>query len=318
MHNRWADRGRFLALGITAAALSACATTAPTTSQTDCYPYIFLDSRYAIQGTSPVSGTPADGNCYYFTYQNGRITRVDHRRGGSLSPAPTSGVATIRVEQVDGAEKRVFLDATGNPVSDHNGLSGIMLRYDGKGNPVEWRNLGPGDRLKEAADSGLAMFRWKYDAHGQPIEVQHFGANGQLKADRRLGVAGVRWEYDGDGNTIAESYFGPDGRPTVDWLRGVAAVRWQYGSNGKTVEERYLGPDGQLREDRNRGVAIVRWQYDDNRNTLEERYLGTDQRLRADRRQGVAIIRWQYDGQGREIDTRMFDLNGSPVSRPRR
>jgi YD repeat-containing protein len=98
----------------------------------------------------------------------------------------------------------------------------------------------------------------------------------------------------------------------------VAAVRWQYGSNGKTVEESYLGPDGQLREDRNRGVAIVRWQYDANRNTLEERYLGTDQRLKADRRQGVAIIRWQYDGQGREIDTLMFDRNGSPISRPSR
>lgn len=305
------------ALGLGAALHAGCATTA--TTQTDCYPYIFLDTRYAIQGTSRDAGAAAsDGNCYHFAYRNGRITRVDYRRGGALAPDPTSGVATINVEYLDGAEKRAFLDSAGKPVANHNGLHAIMLRYDGKGNPIEWRNLGPGDRLKEATDSGLAMFRWTYDTQGQVIESQHFGANGQPKADRRLGVAIVRWEYDRDGNTIAESYFGPDGRPAVDWLRGVAAVRWQYGSNGKTVEESYLGPDGQLREDRNRGVAIVRWQYDANRNTLEERYLGTDQRLKADRRQGVAIIRWQYDGQGREIDTLMFDRNGSPISRPSR
>jgi len=310
-------RGLLTALGL-AAVLPGCATTTATT-QTDCYPYIFLDSRYAIQGTSRAAGAAlSDGKCYHFAYQNGRLTRVDYRQGGALAPSPTSGVATINVQYVDGAEKRVFLDSAGKPATDHNGLSGVMLRYDAKGDPVEWRNLGPGDRLKESADSGLAMFRWKYDDKGQQIEAQHFGANGQLKNDRRLGVAIVRWEYDPDGNTIAESYFGPDGRPALDWLRGVATVRWQYGANGKTVEESYLGPDGQLREDRNRGVAIVRWQYDDNRNTLEERYLGTDQRLKADRRQGAAIIRWQYDGQGREVDTLMFDRNGSPVSPPRR
>jgi hypothetical protein len=317
VQRRHGYRGLLTALGLAAAVFPGCATTA--TTQADCYPYIFLDSRYAIQGTSRDSGaTLSNGNCYHFAYQNSRLVRVDYRRAGALTPDPTSGVATIHLEYLDGAEKRVFLDAAGKPVANHMGLSAVLLRYDSQGTPVEWRNLGPGDRLKEANDSGLAMFRWTYDAHGQAVEVQHFGANGQLKADRRLGVAIVRWEYDRDGNTIAESYFGPDGRPTVDWLRGVAAVRWRYGSNGKTVEESYLGQDGQLREDRNRGVAIVRWQYDDNRNTLEERYLGTDQRLKADRRQGVAIIRWQYDAQGREIDTLTFDRNELPVSRSRR
>lgn len=317
MQSRYGYRGPLAVIGMAAAVLAGCAT-APTT-QAECYPYIFLDSRYAIQGTSrEAAPTLSDGKCYHFAYQNGRIVRVDYRRGGALTPDPTSGVATIHVEYQEGAEKRVFLDTAGKAVANHNGVWAVVLRYDSRDNPVEWRNLGPGDRLKEATDSGLAMFRWKYDARGQAIEAQHFGANEQLKADRRLGVAIVRWEYDRDGNTVAESYFGPDGRPAVDWLRGVAAVRWQYGANGKTVEESYLGPDGRLKEDRNRGVAIVRWQYDANRNTLEERYLGTDQRLKADRRLGVAIIRWQYDGQGREIDTQMFDRNELPVSKPRR
>src|SRR5216683_1573220 len=271
--------GLVAALGLGMVVLAGCATTA--TTQSDCYPHIFLDSRYAIQGTSRESAaTLQDSSCYYFVYQGGRIVRVDHRRGGALTPDPTSGVATIRIEQPEGFEKRVFLDAGGRPTANHDGAYAVALRYDDKRNPVEWRNLGADDRLKEAKDSGLAMFRWRYDP---------------------------------DGNTVEESYSGADGRPTLDRLRGVATVRWQYGSNGKTVEESYLGSDGQLREDKNRGVAIVRWQYDANRNTVEERYLGTDQRLKTDRRLGVAIIRWQYDSYGREIGTLMLDPNEVPV-----
>lgn len=306
-------RGLLTALGLGAGTLSGCATAI---TQADCYPHIFLDYRYAIRGTSRESAsTLREGTCYHFVYQEGRIVRVDYRLGGTLSPDPTSGVATIRVEHSGGAERRVFLDASGRPVSNHNGVYAVALKYGNKDHPVEWRNLGADDQLKEAKDSGLAITRWQYNPQGQTTEEQHFGANEQLKADRRLGVAIIRWQYDPDGNTVEESYFGVDRRPTLDRLRGVASVRWQYGSNGKTVEESYLGPDGQLREDKNRGVAIVRWQYDANRNTLEERYLGTDQRLKADRRLGAAIIRWQYDRYGREIGTLMFDRNESPVSR---
>ncbi|HSE04108.1 MAG TPA: hypothetical protein VLK35_08160 [Methylomirabilota bacterium] len=314
MPNVNASGGQLVALGLGMVALAGCATTA--TTQSDCYPHIYLDARYAIHGTSRESAAALrDGNCYHFVYQSGRIVRVDYRRGGALSPDPTSGVATIRIEHPDGFEKRAFLDVNGRPTANHEGAYAVALRYDGKGNPVEWRNLGADDRLKEARNSGLAMFRWQYDPQGQPLEERHFGANEQLKMDRRLGVAIIRWAYDSDGNTVEESYFGPDGRPTLDRLRGVAAVRWQYGANGKTVEESYLGSDGRLGEDKNRGVAIVRWQYDANRNTVEERYLGADQRLKTDRRMGVAIIRWQYDPYGREIGTQMFDRNEVPVKK---
>jgi YD repeat-containing protein len=305
-----------MAMGLATVVLAGCATTA--TTQSDCYPHIFLDSRYAIQGTSREPAAAAgNGSCYHFAYKDGRMVRVDYRRGGALSPDPTSGVATIRIERPDGFEKRVFLDAGGRPTANHDGTYAIALRYDDKGNPIEWRNLGADDRLKEAKDSGLAIFRWRYDSQGQPLEERHFGSGEQLKADRRLGVAIIRWQYDPDGNTVEESYYGADGRPTADRLRGVAAVRWQYGSNGKTVEESYLGSDGRLSEDKNRGVAIVRWQYDANRNTVEERYLGTDQRLKRDRRLGVAIIRWQYDRYGREIGTLMLDPNELPVRNPK-
>jgi len=195
-----------MALGLGTVVLAGCATTA--TTQSDCYPHIFLDSRYAIQGTSRESAaTLRDSNCYHFVYQDGRIVRVDYRRSGALSPDPTSGVATIRIEHPDGVEKRVFLDASGRPTANRDGAYAVALRYDDKSNPVEWRNLGADDRLKEAKDSGLAIFRWRYGPHGQPIEERHFGANDQLKADRRLGVAIIRWQYDRHGREIGTLMF---------------------------------------------------------------------------------------------------------------
>ena len=309
-------RGLLTALGLAAASLSGCATTA--ISQADCYPHIYLDSRYAIRGTSLAAApTLRDGTCYHFAYKDGRIVRVDYRLDGTLSPDPASGVATIRVEHSGGVEKRVFLDAGGRPAPNLDGIYAVVLTYDDKGRPLEWKSLGADGQLKEAKDSSLAIFRWQVNPQGQAIEESHHGANEQLKADRRLGVAIIRWQYDQDGNTVEESYFAGDARPTLDRLRGVAAIRWQYGPSGKTVEESYLGSDGRLKEDKNRSVAIVRWQYDSKSNTLEERYFGADQRPKADRRLGVAIIRWQYDEYGRETGTLMFDTNESPISRSR-
>jgi hypothetical protein len=201
-----ASRGLVAALGLGMVALAGCATTA--TTQSDCYPHIYLDSRYAIQGTSRESAAALqDRNCYHFVYQGGRMVRVDYRRGGALSPDPTSGVATIRIEHPDGFEKRVFLDVNGRPTTNQDGAYAIALRYDDKGNPVEWRNLGADDRLKEARDSGLAIFRWRYDPQGQPLEERHFGPNEQLKADRRLGVAIIRWQYDHYGRETGTQMF---------------------------------------------------------------------------------------------------------------
>lgn len=306
-------RGLLAALGMTAGTLAGCATAG---SNADCYPHIYLDTRYAIRGASraAVSSLP-ERTCYQFVYQGGKLARVDYRLGGTLSPDPASGVASIRIERTGGVEKRVFLDAGGRPAPNLDGVYAVLLRYDDEGHPLEWRNLAADGQLTEARDSGLAIFRWQLNAQGQPIEESHFGASEQLKADRRLGVAMIRWKYDPAGNTVEESYFGGDARPALDRLRRVATIRWQYGSGGRVVEESYLGPDGELREDENRGVAIVRWQYDGNANTLEERYFGSDQLPKADRRQGVAIIRWLYDKLGRQTGTLMFDRNDLPILR---
>jgi hypothetical protein len=271
-------RGLLTALGLAVGTLSGCATAV---SRADCYPHIYLDSRYAIRGTSLAAApTLRDGTCYHFVYQDGRIVRVDYRLDGSLSPDPTSGVATIRVEQSGRAEKRVFLCrwlASAQP--------GRICGRAHTRRPGQPRMEESGARAAREAKTRVAIFHWS-SIRRVTIEESHFGANGQLKADRRLCVAMIRWQYDPDGNTVEESYFGGDTRPTLDRLRGVATIRWQYGSSGSTVEETYLGSDGQLREDKNRGVAIVRWQYDGNRNTLES--------ARADRPRRLALGRSHY------------------------
>lgn len=292
--------------------MAGCATTAQT--QARCYPHMYLDTRYELRGTHGAAGPAAtDDSCYRFIYRDGRLVRVDYQRSGILSPDPTSGVASVRMDYpAKDTERRSFLDTNGKPVRNASGVYAVQLKYDAARNPVEWRNLNAAGELMEDR-AGIAVTRWRHDDQGRVVEESHLGTAQQLKPDARRGVATVRWRYDADGNTLDESYFGVDGRPTTDRLRGVASVRWEYGAHGKTVEESYFGPDGRRTEDRNRGVAMVRWQYDGSWNTVEERYFGTDLRSKADRRHGAAIIRWQYDQHGREIGTSMFDPSERPV-----
>jgi hypothetical protein len=296
---------------IVAAAVAGCASTGTTHAQ--CFPHLYLDTRYELRGTHGAAGPTEDGDsCYRFIYRDDRLVRVDYRRSGMLTADPALGVASVRVDYpAKDVETRTFLDADRRPVRNISGVYAVQLKYDAARNPVEWRNLDTkGEAMEDRA--GLAITRWRHEGN-RAVEESHLGANQQLKPDARRGVAVVRWRYDADGNTLEESYFGADGRPTADRLRGVASVRWEYGPHGKTVEESYFGPDGRRTEDKNRGVAMVRWQYDASWNTVEERYFGTDLRSKADRRHGAAIIRWQYDQYGREVGTSMFDPSERPV-----
>jgi YD repeat-containing protein len=313
--NRHRSLLTMLGVGLTALAGCATARTEPVRIEARCYPNIYLDARYAIHGAQ-AGAAPAtdDGDCYRFMYyQDGRVARVDYRRGGTLSPDPAFGVASVRVEYSGSTEKRSFLGPDGRPAPNAGNVHAVELKYDWAGNPIEWKNLGARGELTEDKTSGLAIVRWQYDGQGRIVEESHLGTNEQLKADARRGVAIVRWRYDQQGNTLEESYLGIDRRPTGDRLRGVASVRWGYGSHGKTVEESYFGADGQRTDDKNRGVAIVRWQYDADMNTVEERYLGADQRSKEDRRLGVATIRWEYDRYGREVGTTMYDQYGARI-----
>ena len=314
-------RSLFAVMGVSLTALAGCATarTEAVRIEARCYPHIYFDNRYAIHGAhaGAASATTTEGDCYRFMYYaDGRVARIEYRRGGSLTPDPAFGVASVRVEYSGSTEKRIFLGPDGGPAPNAANIYAVQLKHDWAGNPIEWKNLGARGELIEDKTSGLAIIRWQYDGDGRTLEQSHLGANEQMKADGRRGVAIVRWRYDRQGNTVEESYFGPDGRPSPDRLRGVASVRWGYGTHGKTVEESYFGPEGQRTEDKNRGVAIVRWQYDADWNTVEERYLGADQRSKADRRLGVATIRWQYDRFGRETGVTMYDPNGVPVRGP--
>jgi hypothetical protein len=313
--------GRRLAYALAsllAVAVNGCATTTVTTpTETRCYPAIYLDARYAIRGTYGGNALPVDeDNCYSLGYRDGRLVRVDYRRGGKLSPDPVSGVATVRIDYLADAERRTFYDQLGQPVRSVNAVHAVLLKFDQQ-NAIEWRNLGLANELTEDKTSQVAMIRWKYDTQNRVIEESHYGTSQQLTPDARRGVAIVRWKYDADGNTLEESYFGADGRPTIDRVRGVASVRWGYGTHGKTVEESYFGPDGRRMPDKNRSVAVVRWQYDEAWNTIEERYFGSDLRPMADRRLGAAIIRWQYDRYGREVGRSMFDPDERPVRETR-
>jgi hypothetical protein len=139
------------------------------------------------------------GPCYRFTQgPDGKVVRIDYRQNREPAADPVFGVATILIRQVDGAEQRSYLDTAGKPAPDTNGVYAVRIRYDARGNPIEWRSL---------------------DAEGRPMEA------------KVSGLAGIRWQHDDRGNTVEELYFSPDdppqGRPASGGSRGALAVRRQ-------------------------------------------------------------------------------------------
>ena len=168
-------------MGLALASLAGCATLRP-----DCYPFVYLDSRFLIRGRHAGTGEPTpDPACYQLVHdRDGRVVSVDYRRDGRLNLDPLSGVARMTIEYSGRSEKRVHLDALGNPTPNRDGVYTIWIERDPQGNPVEWRNLGPDSRPQEERVSGVAIVRWRYDERGNATEQGYFGADEQPRDHR--------------------------------------------------------------------------------------------------------------------------------------
>lgn len=305
---------RILAI-LSATLAAACATqqTAQPPGTARCYSHVYLDDQYGIQiYDAPLRGDEGGRGCYEVRYDGlGRIVRLDYRKGDAPAPDPLFGVPTVVIERLGGYETRRYLSAGGTPTASVTGVHAIRLRYDDRGQPIEWASLGGDGRPTEERGSGLALVRWRYDPQGNTVEERYLDRDGKLRDSKHRGVAVVQWRYDMAGKTVEERYLGPDERLKPDLLRGVAIVRWSYDADGRVVEERYLGPDERLVEDRHRGVAVIRWRHDKRGQLIEERYFGVDGEPKRDRRRGAAIIRWSQ-GDGLTLGTVVPDRQGGP------
>lgn len=299
---------------------------------------VSLDSKLAYVGKYTVDEKYAkETNCYHFVYDDaGKLMTVEYLRNGKLQRDNSFGVAQVKIEQMDGYEKRTFYSEKGKPTSD--AVSGVysvrikykepthllsLFNYDKKGMLIKdkygvaqyaWLLDNDGKRLKSMRmdrsgtrivdNEGFYELRAKYDEQGNLLELANYGKDGKLMGNKGK-VSMLHKKYDDKGNLLEEAYLSDKGELVNHTIEKIAMTQVSYDNNGNMTETKYMGSDEQLKEDQN-GIAVTKWKYDSSGNLLEESYFGTDEQPK-ERRVGenlsYAAVKWKYDSQGNLVGT---------------
>jgi YD repeat-containing protein len=265
------------------------------------YRHIEIDGRYAIKGKYPIPDEMARKvNCYHFVYSDkDKLVEVEYLKSRKLSGGSYFGdnVAQVRIEYLEGYEKRIFQGVKGNPIADEEGVYSIQLKLDKNNHPIALSNYDKEGKLTKDKN-GIAHCLWTLDKEGRRIKSIGIDRKGGMVVDAH-GMFETRFKYDERGNRIERSSHGKDGQLIED-NHTIAIRRWKYDKQGNEAEMRLYGTNERLKEDKN-GASIVRWKYNKQGNMLEARYYGRDEQLTEREDMGVAIVRWKYDEHGRLI-----------------
>ncbi|MCX5726681.1 MAG: hypothetical protein NT030_05845 [Candidatus Saganbacteria bacterium] len=314
---------------------------------------IRIDAWYSIVGEGPIA---ADGvkniACYRFAWDSkGMPTKTEYVKDGKSLYDPLYHVAKIDFEYSEGFEKRIFLNAASNKMSNGDGVYTVRFKLNDKGFRNALFNYDSNGQLTEDSH-GVVQYAWTLDTFGRKIKSVRLDKAGNKIKDK-TGVCEMRSKYDANSNVIEQSNYDKDGKP-VDNFWGISIWRWQYDSNGKqtessfwalggastteptpvepqavgyaisrnkydrsgnNIETSYYGTDDQLKELASLGYAIVKFKYDGNRNKIEESYFGTDEQPKQDKKLGCAVVRSKYDNSGNLVERSCWNAAGDLVER---
>jgi tRNA A-37 threonylcarbamoyl transferase component Bud32 len=198
-------------------------------------------------------------------------------RHGVPRPRGKTGATYLRfIPSAEGLAREVrFLDRTGRPCPDGNGVYGERREFDTR---------------------GLCTRLTYIDDRGRPA----------LGRDR---TAGYTATFDARGNPTAVAYFDRDGRP-ARYSGGYHRVDNRYDAYGNLVELTYRGTAGTLMAVEGTGARLTA-RYDAHGNRTEEAYFGTDGRP-ARTRPGFHRAVLGYDSRGRVTGIAVYDTAGKP------
>ncbi len=198
-----------------------------------------------------------------FTYENGRLVRIDS------------------------------MDAEGAPMAIKNGSASVCYAYSPEGLKISERYLDVnGDPVN--CTTGFAEVRCEY-LDGALTGWSDYGADGNPCLNTN-GVSSCRIEYE-NGLEARKSWFGTDGEPVLS-SEGFAAFESEYDGNGLLLRREFLGTDGE-RILVNGCFSAIGWSYDEVGRVIEERYYDTqDLPLAQEALNGALGVALEYDGRG--------------------
>ena len=172
------------------------------------YRFIELDGHFKYKGRYPVADNLADKvNCYHFLYDDkGRVTKIEYRKGGSLSEDSYFGTAIVTIEYSEGFEKWTFFNREGQAAQNSDKVYAVRLKLDNNARVVAMFNYDEADKLTKD-DNGVFQYQWQLDDRGFRVISLRYDDKGNRIFDNQ-GVLELRFKYDKDGNQIETRQYG--------------------------------------------------------------------------------------------------------------
>ncbi len=264
----------------------------------------FNDRGAARRNARKVFGESTD------TDDRGLVTRVSFLDASGQPSPDEDGVTTVtfRYDGDGTLLERVHLDGAGAPVDDRHGVARRVWEADERGNRSTERRF---DRTGVAVRGrdGCGGWRATYDDAGAVVSWTCLGPDGQPDSHRE-GYVTRKNVMDEVGRPVEESYFDASGRP-VRHRDGCTMWRAEHDGRGYRVEQRFLDESGKPCEHRD-GYASWRAQHDDAGHLLQVSYFGGGAQPTL-HRDGVASWRSTYDELGNLLSTSYYGLDGRAV-----
>lgn len=232
-----------------------------------------------------------------------------------------------------------FLDASGKPVENANGIAAFERSYDDRGRAVRERFFGVSGAPQEAKSGNAGVDR-TYDPYGRVVSETWVGADGAPKTTHN-GWATKRTTYDALGFVIEIRYLDPKGTP-VAMTNGIAGEKFERTRFGAILSYRTFGVEGEpipvpgkpyfgwraefddrgnavktvfLDANRRRmpGFLVAINTYDADDSLAEQRFVNIDDQPSVNV-EGISIVRYDNDERGRPLRGRYFDQAGQPAT----
>lgn len=201
--------------------------------------------------------------------------------------------------------KRLYVGIDGRPKVINAGVAGWKASYDERGKQTEKIYFDTEERITAHSDGNSKLVK-KYDPKGNEIATSYLDAYDHLVVVKRLGYAKVEREFDERGNKTKVTFFGADGNPiaTSEYNAGWTA---EFDARGNQTAKSYFDVTGKLARNKPGGYWSWTAEYDERDRLVQTSTFGFDKSA------GYFGKRVKYNRQGKDIETVLFEMSGSPA-----
>ncbi|PYI87523.1 MAG: hypothetical protein DME26_05880 [Verrucomicrobia bacterium] len=209
------------------------------------------------------------------------------------------------------ATNTVYLGTDGLHTLTPGGYARVVMKWDGRGNRIEWACFDREDRPAIDKSVGSHMSRAAYDERGNLTNTIYLGMNG-LPTLTTSGYAGVVMKWDERGNRIEWACFDREGSPAIDKSVGNHMIRTAYDERGNPTNTVYLGTNGQPTLTTS-GYARIVMKWDERGNQIESACFDREDHPAIDTSIGSHMTWTAYDERGNPTNIVYLGTNSLPM-----